>query len=282
MKTTKTLLAAIALGTSLVLGGTAAIAAGKQKNAEDISFSFEGVFGHFDRAQLQRGFLVYKEVCAACHALSQMSYRNLSQPGGPELSAEQVRAIAAESTITDGPNDEGEMFERPGLPSDTFASPFPNREAAMAANGGAYPVDLSLITKKREGFHFPWYVSPFIKLVKGNGGPEYVRSVLMGYQEPPAEAAKDAPEGKAYNPYFSAGPWISMAEPLSEDAVEYADGTKASVEQMSTDVAAFLAWAGEPKMEQRKSMGFQVVLYLIILSILLFLTKKRVWGREPH
>ncbi len=282
MKTTKTLLAAIALGTSLVLGGTAAVAAGKQKNAEDISFSFEGVFGNFDRAQLQRGFLVYKEVCAACHSLDQMSYRNLAQPGGPELSVDQVKAIAAESTVMDGPDSEGEMVERPGLPADKFASPFPNREAAMAANGGAYPVDLSLITKKREGFHFPWYVSPFIKLVKGNGGPEYVRSVLMGYEEPPAEAAKDAPEGKSYNPYFSAGPWISMAPPLSEDAVEYADGTKASVEQMSTDVAAFLTWAGEPKMEQRKSMGFQVVLYLVILSLLLFLTKKRVWGREPH
>lgn len=282
MNTTKKLLAAIVLGTSLVLGGTAAVAAGKQKKAEDIDFSFEGVFGHFDRAQLQRGFLVYKEVCSACHSLKQMSYRNLAQPGGPELSAEQVKAIAAEYTITDGPNSEGEMFERPALPADKFASPFPNREAAMAANGGAYPADLSLITKKREGFHYPWYVSPFIKLVKGNGGPEYVRSVLMGYQDPPADAAKDAPEGKAYNPYFSAGPWISMAAPLSEDAVEYADGTKASVEQMATDVAAFLTWAGEPKMEQRKSMGFQVVLYLAILSLLLFLTKKRVWGREPH
>ncbi len=282
MKTTKSLLAAIALGTSLVLSGTTAIAAGKQKNAEDISFSFEGVFGHFDRAQLQRGYLVYKEVCAACHSLNQLAYRNLSQPGGPELSEAEVKAVAAEATIEDGPNDEGEMFERPGLPADKFASPFPNREAAMSANGGAYPADLSLITKKREGFHFPWYVSPFIKLVKGNGGPEYVRSVLMGYQEPPAEVAKDAPEGKSYNPYFSAGPWISMAAPLSEDSVEYADGTKASVEQMATDVAAFLTWAGEPKMEQRKSMGFQVVLYLILLSVLLFLTKKRVWGREPH
>lgn len=282
MKTTKTLLAAIALGTSLVLGGTAAIAAGEQHNAEDISFSFEGVFGHFDRAQLQRGYLVYKEVCSACHSLNLMSYRNLSQPGGPELSEAEVKAVAAEATVMDGPNGEGEMFERPGLPSDNFVSPFPNKQAAMAANGGAYPVDLSLITKKREGFHFPWYVSPFIKLVKGNGGPEYVRSVLMGYEEAPAEAAKDAPEGSSYNTYFSAGPWIAMAAPLSEDAVEYADGTKASVEQMATDVAAFLTWAGEPKMEQRKSMGFQVVLYLALLSLLLFLTKKRVWGREPH
>ena len=282
MQTTKTLLAAIALGTALVLGGTAAYAAGKQHNAEDINFSFEGVFGNFDRAQLQRGYLVYKEVCSACHSMNLMSYRNLGEPGGPELSEADVKALAAEATVQDGPNAEGEMFERPGLPSDRFASPFPNQQAAMSANGGAYPVDLSLITKKREGFHFPWYVSPFIKLVKGNGGPEYVRSVLIGYQDPPADAAKDAPEGKAYNPFFAAGPWISMAPPLSEDAVEYADGTKASVEQMATDVSAFLTWAGEPKMEQRKSMGFQVVLYLALLSLLLFLTKKRVWGREPH
>jgi len=282
MKTTKTLLAAIALGTSLVLGATAAVAEVKQHNAEDISFSFEGVFGHFDRAQLQRGYLVYKEVCSACHSMNLMNYRNLGEPGGPELSEVEVKALAAEATIQDGPNNEGDMFERPGLPSDRFESPFPNRQAAMSANGGAYPVDLSLITKKREGFHFPWYVSPFIKLVTGNGGPEYVRAVLTGYEEPPAEAAKDAPEGSHYNSYFAAGPWIAMAPPLSEDAVEYADGTKASVEQMATDVAAFLTWAGEPKLEQRKSMGFQVVLYLALLSLLLFLTKKRVWGREPH
>lgn len=282
MKTTKKLLAAIALGTSLVLGTTGALAAGKQRNAEDISFPFEGVFGVFDRAQLQRGFLVYNEVCAACHAMNLMNYRNLGEPGGPELSVAEVKAIAAESTILDGPNEEGEMFERPGLASDRFASPFPNRQAAMSANGGAYPVDLSLITKKREGFHFPWYVSPFIKLFKGNGGPEYVRAVLTGYEDPPAEDAKDAPEGRSYNPYFAAGPWISMAPPLVEDGVEYADGTKASVEQMATDVAAFLAWAGEPKMEQRKSIGFQVILYLALLTLLLYLTKKRVWGREPH
>ncbi len=144
-----------------------------------------------------------------------------------------------------------------------------------------YPTDLSLITKKREGFHYPWYVSPFIKLVKGNGGPEYVRAVLLGYQDPPAELADQAGD-KSYNPYFAAGPWISMAPPLSEDAVEYADGTKATVEQMATDVSAFLAWAGEPKMEQRKSMGFMVMLYLALLSVLLYLTKKRLFSRVKH
>jgi len=284
MKTTKTLLAAIVLGTSLVLGGGAAVKAaeGHIENAPNIDFSFEGVFGKFDRAQLQRGFLVYKQVCSACHAMDQMSYRNLGEPGGLELTVDQVKAVAAEYEVTAGPNGEGDMFTRPATPADKFAKPFPNKQAAQNANGGAYPPDLSLITKKREGFHYPWYVSPFIKLVTGNGGPEYVHAVLTGYKDAPAELAKDAPEGKHFNPYFAAGPWISMAPPLTEDAVEYADGTKATVDQMATDVSAFLTWAGEPKMEERKSMGFKVVLYLLLLSVLLYLTKKRVWGREPH
>ncbi len=282
MKTIKTLLAAGVLGASLALGSaTGALAAGKAKVAEDIDFSFEGIFGKFDRAQLQRGFLVYKQVCSACHGMEQVYYRNLGEPGGPELTDEQVKAIAAEYEITDGPNDDGEMFERPATPADKFRSPFPNEQAARAANGGAYPVDLSLITKKREGFHYPWYVSPFIKLVTGNGGPEYVHALLTGYQDPPAELADQAGD-KYYNPYFAAGPWISMAPPLSEDAVEYADGTKATVEQMATDVAAFLAWAGEPKMEQRKSMGFMVLLYLALLSVLLYLTKKRLFSGVKH
>jgi len=283
MKTIKTLLAATVLGAGLAMSSTTgAIAAGKQALAEDIDFSFEGVFGKFDRAQLQRGFAVYKQVCSACHSLNQMYYRNLGEPGGPEFTEAQVKAIAAEYEVTDGPNDDGEMFERPAVPSDRFKSPFPNEKAARSANGGAYPVDLSLITKKREGFHYPWYVSPFIKLVKGNGGPEYVRAVLLGYQDPPAELADQAGD-KSYNPYFAAGPWISMASPLSEGAVEYAEGQPAAtVEQMATDVAAFLAWAGEPKMEQRKSMGFMVLLYLALLSVLLYLTKKRLFSGVKH
>lgn len=279
MKSIKTLLAATVLGAGLALSSiTGAMAAGKQAQAEDIDFSFEGIFGKFDRAQLQRGFLVYKEVCSACHGMEQVYYRNLGEPGGPELSEAQVKAIAAQYEVTDGPNDDGEMFQRPAVPADKFRSPFPNEKAARVANGGAYPVDLSLITKKREGFHYPWYVSPFIKLVTGNGGPEYVHALLTGYQDPPAELADEAGD-KYYNPYFAAGPWISMAPPLSEDLVEYADGTKATVEQMATDVSAFLAWAGEPKMENRKSMGFMVLLYLALLSVLLYLTKKRLFSR---
>lgn len=281
MKSIKTLLAATLVGAGLVAGGASgALAAGKQAKAEDIDFSFEGIFGTFDRAQLQRGFLVYKEVCSSCHGLEQMSYRNLGEPGGPELSEAQVKALAAQYEVTDGPNDDGEMFERPALPSDRFKSPFPNEKAARASNNGANPVDLSLITKKREGFHYPWYVSPFIKLVTGNGGPEYVHAVLTGYKEPPA--GEETPDGQYYNPYFAAGPWISMAPPLSDDQVEYADGTKATVDQMARDVSAFLAWTGEPKMEQRKSMGFMVLLYLALLASLLFLTKKRLFSGVKH
>jgi ubiquinol-cytochrome c reductase cytochrome c1 subunit len=210
MKTIKTLLAATALGAALALGSAGASAAGKAAVAEDVDFSFEGMFGTFDRAQLQRGFLVYKQVCASCHGMEQLYYRNLMEPGGPEFTEEQVKAIAAEYEVTDGPNEDGDMFERPATPADKFKSPFANEQAARSVNGGAYPTDLSLITKKREGFHYPWYVSPFIKLVKGNGGPEYVRAVLLGYQDPPAELADQAGD-KAYNPYFAAGPWISMA-----------------------------------------------------------------------
>jgi cytochrome c1 len=184
MKTIKTLLAATALGAALALGSAGASAAGKAAVAEDVDFSFEGMFGTFDRAQLQRGFLVYKQVCSSCHGMEQLYYRNLMEPGGPELTEDQVKAIAAEYEVTDGPNEDGEMFERPALPADKFKSPFANEQAARSVNNGAYPTDLSLITKKREGFHYPWYVSPFIKLVKGNGGPEYVRSVLLGYQDP--------------------------------------------------------------------------------------------------
>ena len=282
MKTLKTLAAAAAVALVAVSAGDARAASENRLNARDIAFSFEGPFGTFDRAQLQRGYLVYRDVCASCHAMSLMRFRNLSQEGGPEFSEDEVKALAAAFQVQAGPDDQGEMFERPGIPSDPFPSPFPNEPAARAANNGAYPPDLSLITKAREGWSFPWYVSPFLKLFKGNGGPEYVHAVLVGYGEPPAELAAHAPEGSSYNPYFEAGPWIAMAEPLSEGAVEFADGTPATVDQMSRDVSAFLAWASEPHMEQRKRIGFKVMAYLALLSLLLYLTKKKIWAREAH
>ena len=271
----KTLIA-VFLATGLA-SSIATAAEGGVKPAKDIDFSFENVFGKFDRGQLQRGFLVYKEVCASCHSLRQVSFRNLHQPGGPEFSEAQMKAIAADYEVTDGPDSEGEMFERPGTPADRIPSPFANDAAAKASNGGALPPDLSLVAKSREGWHFPWYVSPFIKLVKGNGGPEYLYSLMVGYEDPPHGEEQ---EGLHYNPYFSTK-WLAMPNPLNEDAVEYGDGTKASVDQMSRDVSAFLTWASEPKMEQRKRIGFMVMIYLGVLCVLMFLVKKKIW-RDQH
>lgn len=273
MKLLKTLVIA---ATGLVLSFGAVQAAEGQKPAKDVSFSFEWPFGTFDRAQLQRGYKVYKEVCSACHSMHYVSFRNLSQKGGPEFSDEQVKALAATYTMQDGPSDAGEMFDRPGLPSDRFPSPFPNEQAARAANGGAYPPDLSLITKFRPG----WY-GTINQLINGIGGPQYVYSVLTGFvldEELSDEIKKEQPEGKHYNPYFANGHWIGMPPPLSDDAVTYDDGTPATVDQMARDVSAFLAWTAEPKMEERKRTGFMVMIFLGILALLLYLVKKKIWA----
>lgn len=271
------------IGAAIFAMGLAQTAvAAEQLPAKDIRFSFEGPFGTFDRAQLQRGYLVYQEVCSACHAMRLMHYRNLGEPGGPEFTAAEVQAIAASRQVTDGPNEEGEMFERPGLPSDRFVSPFPNEQAARAANNGVAPPDLSLITKARAGWEGSLATLYTTTLWKGIGGPEYVYSVLTGYQEPPSGLAEEAPEGGHYNPYFAAGPWIAMPPPLSEGAVEYGDGTEATVEQMARDVSAFLAWAAEPTYEERKRLGFQVLIYMAVLAVLLYLTKNMIWSRIEH
>lgn len=276
MKTVTKLLAAA--GLALMLGTAPAMAAGDGvKLATDIDFSFEGVFGKFDRGQLQRGYLVYKDSCAACHSMRQLSFRNLNQPGGPEFSEAEVKALAATFEVPAEPNTDGEVLDRPGTPADRFPSPFPNVEAARASNNGALPPDLSLIAKSREGWHYPWYSSPIIKLFKGNGGAEYIASLMAGYEDPPNGEEK---EGLYYNPYFG-GKWIAMPPPLTEDAVEYADGTKASVDQMSRDVAAFMTWASEPKMEQRKRIGFMVIIYLGVLALLMYLVKIKIW-RKLH
>jgi ubiquinol-cytochrome c reductase cytochrome c1 subunit len=271
-----------ALGFAAGILAAPAMGAEGKKFAADIEFSFEGPFGTFDRAQLQRGFQVYKEVCSACHSMNLMVYRNLGQPGGPEFPEEQVRAIAAQYNVQDGPDGDGNMFERPALPSDPFQKPFPNDQAAMAANGGAMPPDLSLITKARNGWEGNLPTLYLTKLFFGGGGPEYVHAVLTGYQDPPAEKAAEAPEGKSYNPYFEHGPWIGMAAPLSDGGVTYNDGTVATVDQQARDVAAFLAWAGEPKMEERKRIGFQVIAYLAVLALLLYLVTRKLWARIPH
>jgi len=268
----KTLLAA-----ALLLAWTGiATAAETRHSAKDIDFSFEGPFGTFDRGQLQRGYKVYKDVCANCHAMNLMAFRNLSQPGGPGFSGPQVQSLAATYTIQDI-NDQGEPFDRQRIPSDRFPSPFPNDQAARVANGGALPPDLSLITKARAG-----WTGTFAQLFYGMGGPEYVYSVLTGYEPPPAELAAAAPEGKHYNPYFEGGPWIGMTPPLADGQVTFDDGAPNTVDAMSRDVAAFLAWAGEPKMEERKGLGFSVIIYLAILTVLLYLVKRRIWAKVEH
>ncbi len=274
MKMLRTIsLAAVA---ALAIVGTALAAEG-QEDAKDVAFSFEGPFGHFDRAQLQRGFKVYKEVCSSCHSMKLISFRNLDEAGGPEFSGEQVDALAASYTMKDGPGSDGEMFDRPGVPSDRLPSPFSNDEAARAANGGALPPDLSLITKARAG----WY-GTINQFFNGIGGPEYVYSVLTGYEEPPAELAAEAPEGKLYNPYFASGHWIGMPVPLSDGQVTFDDGAPNTASDMARDVSAFLAWTAEPKMEERKSMGFSVMIYLAILALLLYLVKQKIWSRVEH
>ena len=223
-----------------------------------VDWSFKGITGKFDRASLQRGFQVYKAVCSSCHSMQYLSYRNLGEEGGPEFSIEEVKAIAASVEIEDGPDSQGEMFTRPGRPSDKFLSPYPNVNASMAANGGAYPPDMSVLVKARPG------------------GANYIYSILMGYEQKPEDFVLD--EGVYYNKYMS-GQKIKMSNPLSEDIVEYSDGTEASVNQMAKDVTTFLSWAAEPELEARHKTGVKVLIYLILLSILVYLSMKRIWLR---
>jgi len=221
-------------------------------------WSFEGIFGTFDRSSLQRGYQVYQEVCSGCHSIQHLSYRNLSEKGGPEFSLDEAKAIAAQFEVTDGPNDEGEMFTRPRRLSDKFVNPFPNIQAATAANGGAYPPDMSVLVKARKG------------------GADYIYSLLLGYDEVPAGYELD--DGVYYNKYIS-GNKIMMSKPLSEGAVEYSDGTQATETQMAKDVVNFLTWAAEPNLEARHKMGFKVFIFLIILLTLVYFSKQKIWSR---
>ena len=231
---------------------------GANTNYLKTDWSFEGIFGTFDRASLQRGYQVYQDVCAGCHSVQHLSYRNLSEKGGPEFLPEEAKAIAAQFEVTDGPNEDGEMFTRPGRLSDKFVKPFPNVKAAAAANGGAYPPDMSVLAKARKG------------------GADYIYSLLMGYEEAPAGYELD--DGVYYNKYMP-GNKIKMAEPISDGIVEYADGTETSKAQMAKDVTAFLVWAADPHLEARHKMGFKVFFYLIILLTLVYLSKQKVWSR---
>jgi cytochrome c1 len=237
-------------------------------------WSFAGPFGKFDRAQLQRGFKVYREVCSGCHSMSQLSFRNLAERGGPEFTRDQATAIAAEYKVKDGPNDQGEMFERPGRLADRFVAPFANEAAARAANGGAAPPDLSLITKAR-GYErgFPLFLVDMVTQYQEHG-TDYVAALLRGYEDPPAGTT--LPSGAQYNKYFP-GHAILMPKPLSDGQVSYTDGSPQTLDQYSKDVSAFLMWAAEPHLEARKRVGFQVMLFLLIFAGLLYFTKKKVW-----
>ena len=240
-----------ALAPAAFAQGHEAVSAPKQP------WSFNGPFGTFDRASMQRGFQVYKEVCSNCHSMKEMYYRNLTAIG---LSPEQVAAIAASATVPGGTDDSGQSVERPALPSDHFRSPFANDKAARAANGGALPPDQSLIIKARED------------------GSDYVYSLLNGYRDAPPDVKVG--EGQYYNLYFP-GNQLAMPPPLHDGAVSYADGTPATVEQMSRDVVQFLTWTSNPDMEPRKRMGVKVVLFLALMTGLTYAVKKKVW-KDVH
>jgi cytochrome c1 len=238
------------------------------------SWSFSGPFGTFDQGQLQRGLKVYKEVCSNCHSLDYISFRNLADPGGPGYSVKQAESLAAGYQIKDGPNEKGEMFERPGRLADHFPSPFPN-EATAKATYGIAPPDLSVMAKAR-GYErgFPWFVFDLFTQFQEEG-PDYIHAILTGFTDPPKDFK--VVEGKHYNKYFP-GHNISMPPPLSDGQVVYDDGTKGTVDQYAKDVTAFLTWASEPTMEARKRIGLQVMIFLLVLSGLLYFTKKRVWS----
>ncbi len=242
-------------------------------------WSFAGPFGIYNPEQLQRGFKIYREVCSNCHSLKLVSFRNLSDPGGPGFTAAQAAAIAATFQVTDGPNKEGEMFQRPGKIADRFPSPFPNEQAARNANGGALPPDMSVLAKARTYERgFPWFIFDAFTQYQEQG-PDYIHAILNGYEEPPAGFT--LPPGAQYNKYFP-GHAIGMPKPLSDGQVEYTDGTPTTVDQYGRDIAAFLAWASEPKLVERKRLGFQVFVFLIVLTGLLYFTKKKVWHDVLH
>jgi ubiquinol-cytochrome c reductase cytochrome c1 subunit len=270
--------AALALTSGVVL------AAEEAPHIEKQNWTFSGLTGHFDKPQLRRGYTVYKNVCSACHGLRLLSYRNLNEPGGPEFSKETVDGIAAEAQVTEL-NDDGEPAERPGKASDRFVSPYPNDKAAAAAQNGAVPPDLSVIAKARSyERHAAWYMEPVlwagdIFTNYQESGPDYIVALLMGYAPPPADM-KMAP-GMNYNKAFP-GHQIAMPNPLSDGQVTYEDSTPGTVENYAKDVTAFLMWAAEPKLEERKRMGIKVLVYLLILAGLLYLSKRAIWRNTPH
>ena len=233
------------------------LASGSGNDLPKHNWSFKGLTGTFDKSAIQRGFKVYREVCSGCHSMSLLYYRDLIDIG---FSDEEVKAIAAEYTVIDGPNEEGEMFERPAKPSDRFVPPFLNEQEARISNNGSYPPDLSVITKAKKH------------------GPDYIFNLLLGYTEPPIDF--ELGEGMYYNKWKE-GYQISMAQPLDEGYVDYDDGTDNTLPQLAEDITTFLVWSAEPELEERKKLGIKVILFFIVLGSIVFIVKNRLW-REIH
>ncbi|MBP7190662.1 MAG: cytochrome c1 [Rickettsiaceae bacterium] len=240
---------------SFVIFFSSSVFAHSDIELKSVNWPFEGIFGTFDRKSAQRGFQVYKEVCSACHSMNHIYYRNLLNLG---FSEEEIKELAKSITVKDGPNEQGEYFERPGVISDRFPNPYPNENAARSANGGAVPVDLSLIVKARPN------------------GANYIYSLLTGYADAPN--GFEMMPGLVYNTYFP-GHQIAMPQPLSDGMVQYMDGTGSTVEQMSRDIVIFLQWAAEPEMEHRKEMGLKSLIFLFIFTIVFYRAKKRIWAK---
>jgi ubiquinol-cytochrome c reductase cytochrome c1 subunit len=276
-------IALVALGLALI--GGPALANGGAEEPRHVEFSFEGPFGKFDQAQLQRGYKVYREVCAACHSMNLMYFRNLGQKGGPFYKPEYrnpndnpyVKAIATEYQVNDIDSETGDVIQRPGTPADRFPAPFPNEPAARASNGGALPPDLSVMAKAR------------------HHGPQYIYSLLSGYKDPPPGLKVGT--NQHYNPYMAGdltaawsgshetvpkGGFVAMPPPLAPDKVTFDDGTKSTVDQQAKDVSAFIAWASEPKMEERKQFGLAAMGYLLIFAGLLYASYRRIWRNVAH
>ncbi len=279
MKTHRNIIFATVIAAALCGIGTAAAVAQEADAPPRQHWSFHGPFGTYDPAQLQRGFKIYREVCSNCHSLKLLAFRNLAEPGGPGFTEAQAAAIAAGFQVTAGPNDQGEMFKRPGTLADHFPPPFANDQAARAALGGKLPPDMSVLAKARSyEAGFPWFIVDAFTMYQEDG-PDYIHAILNGYTDPPA--GFNLPPGGMYNKYFP-GHAIGMPKPLSDGQVEYTDGTPTTVDQYGRDVAAFLMWAAEPTLDARKSLGFQVMIFLFVFTGLLYFTKKRVWHAVKH
>ncbi len=273
--------ALVALGMLAMAAAPAFAAGGEGVEIKRQKWSFSGITGLYDKAQLQRGFGVYKEICSGCHSLSRIAFRNLAEPGGPEFDVEAVKALAATYEVPGEPNDDGEVKPRPATLADRFPPLFANEKAARAANNGALPPDLSVMAKARGvPYHGSWYAHPLYMandMVTGyqEGGTDYIYALMVGYGEAPHGV--EVAEGMNYNKAFP-GHQIAMAPPLSPDFGIYTDGTPETVDNYARDVAAFLSWASDPTLNQRKSSGWIVMLFLVVMSVLLYISKRRIWS----